>query len=151
VQNTQCTMYSGNEAASTGIDKSILNLISLLSKKLVRRYWSESLEDLIQEGLLLTLELYRKKPDADKEWIYKALHNFYSSKRKKIRRYEKRRVDETNAPESRSEDAELESSIEDADLELVSEMIELGMEKEEILDMLGSAKRTMYRRINAQS
>ena len=128
------------------IDQELLNLIEILSRKVSRRYWSESSEDLTQDGIVLVLELYRKRPNADREWIFKALHNFYASKRKKLRRYETRRVDEDSVPEAQAPQ-EKEEEISDMDLEMVQFLVNEGYSRGDIIKYLDTSSRTLYTRL----
>jgi len=126
------------------VEKEVINVVEMLSRKLARRHWSESAEDLIQDGMVLLLELYKKHPNADKEWIFKALHNFYSTKRKKITKYERRRVDLDDIPELGQDEAE-EVYLDDMELEVIRYMVEeLHLGKKEILNHIRTADRTLY-------
>jgi len=126
------------------VEKEVINVVEMLSRKLARRHWSESAEDLIQDGMVLLLELYKKHPNADKEWIFKALHNFYSTKRKKITKYERRRVDLDDIPELGQDEAE-EVYLDDMELEVIRYMVEeLHLGKKEILSHIRTADRTLY-------
>lgn len=129
------------------IDKDILNAIDMLSKRLSRRCWSESPEDLVQDGIVLVLELYRKNPHADKEWIYKALHNFYASKRKKIRNYEYRGKALDEIPEVADIVTEQEEELDDVELEIIRLLAEAGLSRSKIVSTLGISERTLYTKL----
>ena len=103
----------------------------------------------MQDGVVLVLELLKKNPKADKEWIYKALHNLYATKAKKLRRYEYRRVDESRLPEHMDTEEEQEiEELEDIDLEIVAYLLKQGIAKDEIAKHLGLPIRTLYAKIS---
>ena len=131
------------------IDQEIMDVIGMLSRKVSRRYWSEGVEDLTQDGVVLILELLKKRPNADKEWLFKALHNFYASKRKKLRRYESRRVDEESIPEIEDISTKEEGEVPSLELELVEFLIKEGLSRKEILKHLETSDRTLYARLKS--
>lgn len=130
------------------INRNIVDAIERLSKRLARRHWSETAEDLMQDGMVLVIQLYQKNPRADDEWIYKALHNFYATKSKKMRKYERAKVDIDDIPELPSPPAYEEEEVNDLELAAIKHLIETtNMSKKDIEQYIGTSQRMVYTKL----
>lgn len=137
----------------------ILKAIEVLSKKTCKGHYDTTYEDLVHDGMVLVMGLYKKKPGADDDWIFKALHNFYAGKRRKLRTKEFRdkykrtplKTIEEIIPDNFGkvpQEAEPEVSIEDSEIDQIARMVESGMSKEEILTTLNLSERELRKRLN---
>jgi len=131
------------------INSDVMEAIGKISKRLARWHWSETEEDLIHDGIVLVLQLYQKRPNADNDWIYKSLHNFYSSKNKKMNRYEEKNIslDELLLELPDTNVANI-PELEDSELDAIRYLLETThLSRNEIEKQLGVSKRTLYSKI----